>query len=84
MVPRPDMVAVEGRDRIGDVIEVAIASGRAASGLRAEQSTTWSDRLTKDLLRAEREGRADEEGRNLVRRCTSSTRPSGSPSCCRR
>jgi len=27
MVPRPDMVAVEGRDKVGDVIEVAIAAG---------------------------------------------------------
>jgi putative hemolysin len=27
MVPRPDMVAVEGRDRAGDVLEVAIQAG---------------------------------------------------------
>ena len=27
MVPRPDMVAVEGRDRVGDVLEVAISAG---------------------------------------------------------
>jgi CBS domain containing-hemolysin-like protein len=27
MVPRPDMVAVEGRDKVADVIEVAIAAG---------------------------------------------------------
>jgi putative hemolysin len=68
MVPRPDMVAVEGRDKVSDVIEVAIAAGFS----RIPVYDQGIDDIVgiifiKDLMRAEREGKAAEEVRNLVR-----------------
>jgi len=68
MVPRPDMVAVEGGGRVGDVMEVAIAAGYSRipvyeQGIDDIVGVVY----TKDLMRAEREGRTDEPVRNLVR-----------------
>ncbi|HEV7886905.1 MAG TPA: hemolysin family protein, partial [Acidimicrobiales bacterium] len=68
MVPRPDMVAVEGGARVADVIEVAMAAGYSRipvfeQGIDDIIGVVYM----KDLMRAEREGRADEPTRNLVR-----------------
>ena len=68
MVPRPDMVAVEGRDRIGDVMEVAMAAGYSRIPVYEQGiDDICGIVFTKDLMRAEREGRADIEVRTLVR-----------------
>jgi CBS domain containing-hemolysin-like protein len=68
MVPRPDMVAVEGRDRIGDVMEVAMAAGYSRIPVYEQGiDDICGVVFTKDLMRAEREGRADAEVRTLVR-----------------
>ena len=68
MVPRPDMVAVEGRDKVSDVIEVAIAAGYS----RMPVYDQGIDDITgiifvKDLMRAEREGKNADEVREHVR-----------------
>ncbi|MCU1451287.1 MAG: hypothetical protein JWP02_3457 [Acidimicrobiales bacterium] len=68
MVPRPDMVAVEGRDRVSDVIEVAIAAGYSRIPVYEQGIDDIIGLIyTKDLMRADREGRSDLEVRNLVR-----------------
>jgi putative hemolysin len=68
MVPRPDMVAVEGRDRIGDVMEVAMAAGYSRIPVYEQGiDDICGVVFTKDLMRAEREGQADAEVRTLVR-----------------
>jgi CBS domain containing-hemolysin-like protein len=78
MVPRPDMVAVEGRSHIGDVIDVAIAAGYS----RIPVFEQGIDDIVgvvylKDLMRAEREGRADVEVRHILREAkfTPETKP---------
>jgi putative hemolysin len=68
MVPRPDMVAVEGSDVVGDVMEVAIVAGYSRipvyeQGIDDIVGVVY----TKDLMRAEREGRTAEPVRQLVR-----------------
>jgi putative hemolysin len=68
MVPRPDMLAVEGRDHISDVVEVAINAGKS----RIPVFDQGIDDIigvvfTKDLLRAERERRGDDEVRTIAR-----------------
>lgn len=68
MVPRTDMVAVEGRDRVADVIEVAMAAGYSRIPVYEQGIDDISGVVfTKDLMRAEREGRADADVRALVR-----------------
>src|SRR3954471_18652420 len=68
MVPRPDMVAVEGRDKVSDVIEVAIAAGYSRIPVYEQGIDDITGVIyTKDLMRADREDRADMEVRNLVR-----------------
>ena len=68
MVPRPDMVAVEGRAPISDVIEVAIASGKSRLPVYEQGiDDVVGIVFTKDLLRAEREGNAFSEVRGLTR-----------------
>ena len=68
MVPRPDMVAVEGRDQVSDVIEVAIAAGYSRIPVYDQGiDDVVGIIFIKDLMRAEREGKASEEVRNLVR-----------------
>ncbi len=60
MVPRPDMVAVEGRAPVSDVIEVAIASGYSRLPVYEQGiDDIVGVVFVKDLLKAEREGRAD-------------------------
>ena len=68
MVPRPDMVAVEGSGMVGDVMEVAIAAGYSRipvfeQGIDDIVGVVY----TKDLMRAEREGRTSDPVRELVR-----------------
>src|SRR5918912_2959161 len=68
MVPRPDMVAVEGRDHVADVIEVGIAAGKS----RIPVYDQGIDDIVgivfmKDLMRAEREGHGDDVVRRYTR-----------------
>jgi CBS domain containing-hemolysin-like protein len=68
MVPRPDMVAVEGAQKVTDVIEVALRHGFSRIPVYDENvDNIIGVVFTKDLLRAEREGRADIGVRNLAR-----------------
>ncbi|HVM03503.1 MAG TPA: hemolysin family protein [Acidimicrobiales bacterium] len=68
MVPRPDMVAVEGKDKVDDVVEVAIAAGFSRIPVYDQGiDDVVGIVFVKDLMRAEREGRTAEEVRNLVR-----------------
>ena len=68
MVPRPDMVAVEGRDRIGDVMEVAMAAGYSRIPVYEQGiDDIVGIVFTKDLMRAERDGQTDADVRTLVR-----------------
>ena len=68
MVPRPDMVAVEGRDKVSDVVEVAIAAGFSRIPVYDQGiDDVVGIIFVKDLMRAEREGRTAEEVRDLVR-----------------
>lgn len=68
MVPRTDMVAVESRARVADVVDIAIAAGYSripAFGLNIDDILGIV--FAKDLLRAEREGRQDEQVSTLMR-----------------
>ncbi len=68
MVPRPDMVAVEGGMSATDVIEIALRAGFSRIPVYDENiDNVVGVVFTKDLLRAEREGRADIDVRNLAR-----------------
>ncbi|MBA3655156.1 MAG: HlyC/CorC family transporter [Actinobacteria bacterium] len=70
MVPRPDMVAVEGRAPLSDVIEVAIASGYSRMPVYEQGiDDVVGVVFIKDLLRAEREGRASVAVREVARDC---------------
>lgn len=68
MVPRTDMVAVESRSRVEDVIDIAITAGYSripvyGQGIDDIVGVVYA----KDLLRAEREGRNDERISTLQR-----------------
>jgi CBS domain containing-hemolysin-like protein len=68
MVPRPDMVAVEGRDKVRDVIEVAIAAGYSRipvydQGIDDIVGIVY----TKDLMRAAAD-QGDRPVREIVRK----------------
>ena len=68
MVPRPDMVSVEGKAQVSDVVEVAIAAGYS----RLPAYDQGIDDIVgivflKDLVRDERDGRGAQEVRDLVR-----------------
>ena len=68
MVPRPDMVAVDGGQNVSDVIDVALRHGFSRIPVYDENiDNIIGVVFTKDLLRAEREGRADIGVRNLAR-----------------
>ncbi len=68
MVPRPDIVAVEGGQRVTDVIDVAMQAGFSRIPVYDENiDNIIGVVFTKDLLRAEREGKADVDVRNLAR-----------------
>jgi CBS domain containing-hemolysin-like protein len=70
MVPRPDMLAVEGRDKVADVLEVAIAAGYSRipvydQGIDDVIGVVY----TKDLMRAVRDEDATERtARDLARK----------------
>ena len=68
MVPRPDMVAIEGRCRIGDAMEVAMAAGYSRIPVFEQGIDDIAGIVyTKDLMRAERDGGTDLEVRTLLR-----------------
>ena len=69
MVPRPDMVAIEGRDKAGDVLEVAIAAGYSRipvydQGIDDVVGIVY----TKDLMRAIQDEQTDKTARDLARK----------------
>ena len=68
MVPRPDMVTVDSTFRVGDAIEVVILNGYS----RVPVSGHGIDDIVgivhaKDLMRAERDGRADQPVVEMMR-----------------
>ncbi len=68
MVPRPDMVAVEGRDKVSDVLEVAIAAGYSRIPVYDQGIDDITGIVyTKDLMRAVQEDEGDKAVRELVR-----------------
>ena len=70
MVPRPDMVAVEGRDKVGDVLEVAIAAGYSRIPVYDQGiDDVIGIVYTKDLVRTMREeGRSERTARDVARK----------------
>ena len=68
MVPRPDIVAVEASQKVSEAIDIALRHGYSRIPVHEESvDNLLGVVFTKDLLRAEREGRADMEVRILVR-----------------
>jgi magnesium and cobalt exporter, CNNM family len=68
MVPRPDMVAVDGRERVADVIEVAIAAGYSRIPVYGQNvDDIVGIAFTKDLTKADLDGKVDLPVRDLVR-----------------
>jgi CBS domain containing-hemolysin-like protein len=68
MVPRPDMLSVEGRDRISDVIELTINAGKSRIPVYDQGiDDIVGVAFAKDLLRAEREGKGGDEVRTIAR-----------------
>lgn len=68
MVPRPDMVSVEAKAMIREVVDVAIAAGFSripVYGLGIDDIVGVV--MAKDLMRAEREGRMDEPVAEILR-----------------
>lgn len=68
MKPRPDVVSVEGRDAVRDVIEVAMAAGYSRipvyeQGIDDIVGIVYA----KDLMRAERDGQGDVPVRGFAR-----------------
>jgi CBS domain containing-hemolysin-like protein len=68
MVPRPDMVTVSGEFRVGDAMEVVILNGYSRLPVSGEGiDDIVGIVFAKDLMRAERDGKADLEVRQLMR-----------------
>lgn len=68
MVPRPDMVAVESRARIDDVVDIAIAAGFSRIPVFGQGiDDIVGVVMAKDLMRAEREGRTDQPVTDIMR-----------------
>ncbi len=68
MVPRTDMVAVEGREHSSDVLEVAIAAGYSRIPVYDQGIDDISGIVfTKDLMRVARENRAECPVRDVAR-----------------
>ena len=68
MVPRPDMVAVESHARIRDVVDIAINAGYSripVYGLGIDDILGIV--FVKDLLRAEREDRSEDQVSTIIR-----------------
>ena len=69
MVPRPDMITVPDDATITAALDVAIAHGYSRLPLQGARTATTSSGCvyTKDLIRAEREGRGDTPASDLAR-----------------
>ncbi len=68
MVPRPDMVAVQGSRPVREVIEVAMAAGYSRIPVYGQQiDDILGIAYAKDLMRADRDGGLDRPVRELVR-----------------
>ena len=68
MIPRPDMVSVEARASISDVMEVVMSAGYSRIPVYEQGIDDIAGIVyAKDLMRAVRESRGDEPVRNLVR-----------------
>ena len=68
MVPRPDMVAVEGRDRVADVLEVAITAGYSRIPVHEQGiDDVIGIVYTKDLMRAVQDAAGEKPVRDLAR-----------------
>jgi CBS domain containing-hemolysin-like protein len=68
MVPRPDMVTVSDKFRIGDVMEVAILNGFSRLPVTGDGVDDIIGVLyAKDLMRAERDGKADDPVADCIR-----------------
>ena len=68
MVPRTDMVAVEGRSKVSDVMEVAMSAGYSRIPVYEQGIDDIAGIVyTKDLMRAVGEGRGDDEVRGMAR-----------------
>jgi CBS domain containing-hemolysin-like protein len=69
MVPRPDMVAIEGRDKAGDVLEVAIAAGYSRIPVYDQGiDDVIGIVYTKDLMRAIQDDQIEKTARDLARK----------------
>lgn len=68
MVPRPDMVSVESRALVTDVVDIAIAAGYSRIPVFGQGiDDIVGVVFVKDLMRAEREGRSDEPVTAILR-----------------
>ncbi len=68
MVPRPDMVSVEARASVADVMEVVMAAGYSRIPVYEQGIDDIAGLVyAKDLMRATRDGRSDEAVRGFVR-----------------
>ncbi len=68
MVPRPDMVAVEARASVNDALELVMSAGYSRIPVYEQGIDDIAGILyAKDLMRAIREGRAEEPVRDLTR-----------------
>ncbi len=68
MVPRPDMVAVEARASVSDALELVMSAGYSRIPVYEQGIDDIAGILyAKDLMKAVREGRAEEPVRNMAR-----------------
>jgi putative hemolysin len=68
MVPRPDMVAVPSNFRVGDVMEIVIMNGYSRLPAYGEGVDDIVGVVyAKDLLKADRDGKVDDEVASLLR-----------------
>ena len=81
MVPRPDMVTVSATDSVTDALDIAIEHGYSRFPVIGENvDDVVGIAYTKDLMRAEREGRGDQPvADRRPRRPASCPRPSRWP-----
>jgi CBS domain containing-hemolysin-like protein len=71
MVPRTDMVAVESTAKIADVIEIAIAAGFSRIPVYGQGiDDILGVVFVKDLIKAEREGRMDQQVSTIMRQAS--------------
>ena len=69
MIPRPDMVAIEARATVNDAMEVVMAAGYSRIPVYEQGIDDILGLLyAKDLMRAVRDKRGDEQVRELVRK----------------